>query len=100
MQIDNLRWDDLIIDKLSAKHNVEVWEVEDIFRNTPKFRFQARGHRTGEDLYSASGRTDDGRYLVVYFIYKPPHENRPLREGLIVSARDMTKQERKQYDRK
>lgn len=100
MRIDKLRWDDPIIEKLSAKHNVEIWEVEDIFRNIPKFRFKARGHRAGEDLYSASGQTDDGRYLIVYFIYKPPHESRRLREGLIVSARDMTKQERKQYERK
>lgn len=47
-----------------------------------------------EDVYSASGQTDAGRYLVVFFIHKPGHI------ALILSARDMDLKERKRYGRK
>ncbi len=48
----------------------------------------------GEDVYSAQGRTDAGRYLIVFFIYKPDHL------ALIVSARDMDAKERRRYERR
>ena len=99
MTIDDFLWRDKIIDKLAVKHGVEPWEVEEVFDNTPHIRFRQRGNRAGEDLYSASGQTNAGRYLIVYFIYKPPREDRPLRQGFIVSARDMTDQERKRHER-
>ncbi len=100
MTIDDFLWRDEIVDKLAAKHSVEAWEVEEVFDNSPHIRFRQRGNRPGEDLYSASAQTNAGRYLIVYFIYKPPHENRPSRQAFIVSARDMTDQERKQHERK
>ena len=100
MQIDKIRWDPEIVEKLAVKHGIETWEVDEIFQNGPRFRFRHKGHRAGEDMYSASGQSDGGRYLIVYFIYKPPNENRPFKQGLIISARDMTSQERKQYGRK
>jgi uncharacterized DUF497 family protein len=49
------------------------------------------GDVEGEDLYAAFGRTQVGRYLTVFFIYKT------TREALVVSARDMTRKERKTY---
>lgn len=100
MRIDKFRWDPPIVEKIFVKHSVETWEVEEVFQEGVQFRFREKGHRSGEDLYSASGQTEDGRYLIVYFIYKPSGENRSFREGLIVNARDMTKAERKQYERK
>jgi uncharacterized DUF497 family protein len=42
----------------------------------------------------ALGRTEAGRYLAVVFIRKKNNH------ALIVSARDMVKKERKQYERK
>jgi uncharacterized DUF497 family protein len=39
-------------------------------------------------------QTEAGRYLTVYFVHKPTGE------ALIISARDMTKQERKSYGKK
>lgn len=39
------------------------------------------------------GQTESGRYLIVFFIYKS------TREALILSARDMDKKERRQYER-
>jgi hypothetical protein len=46
------------------------------------------------DVYAASGRTDAGRYLVVFFVYKHSQE------ALIISARDMDGRERRLYERK
>ena len=43
----------------------------------------------GEDLYAALGRTESGRYLIVFFIYKLSGE------AFILSARDMDDKERK-----
>jgi uncharacterized DUF497 family protein len=44
-------------------------------------------------VYSASGQTHAGRYLIVFFVHK--------RDGraLILSARDMTRNERRRYER-
>jgi len=52
------------------------------------------GPIAGEDLYYAYGRTDDGRNLLVVFIYKSN------REALVISARDMDSKERKRYAKK
>jgi hypothetical protein len=53
-----------------------------------------KGHRPGEDVYAALGRTEAGRYLVIFFVYKKD------RRVLILSARDMTDSERRRYGRK
>ena len=94
MKIENLIWLHHIIDKLTFKHRVDTTEVEEVFDSRPKIRFVQKGDRKGEDVYIALGRTDAGRYLAVIFIQKK--NNR----ALIVSARDMIKKERKQYERK
>lgn len=100
MTIKDFLWRSEIIEKLAVKHAVEPWEVESVFEDSPNIRFRQRGNREGEDLYSAAGQTDAGRYLIVYFIHKLPREDHPDRQAFIVSARDMTNQERKQYERK
>ena len=60
----------------------------------PLYRKVQKGHVPGEDLYTALGQTDAGRYLIIFFIYKP------TREALILSARDMEAKERRQYARR
>lgn len=63
----------------------------------PHYRFVESGNRQGEDVYSASGQTDAGRYLIVFFIRKPGNI------ALILSARDMDNmdnKERRRYERK
>lgn len=94
MQITGVIWLRRIINKLAQKHQVEPEEVEEIFENRPRFRRLERGDVAGEDLYSAMGQTDDGRYLIVFFIYKRS------REALVISARDMSRKERRHYGRK
>jgi uncharacterized protein len=86
-------WLEEILDKLLRKHNVREYEVVEVFESKPKFRFVERGHRQGENLYSAMGRTDAGRYVVVFFVHKSDGRALP------VSARDMTAAERKRYER-
>ena len=94
MKIENLIWLHEIIDKLTFKHQVETTEVEEVFDNRPKIRFVQKGYRKGEDVYIALGRSEAGRYLAVIFIHKKNNV------ALIVSARDMSRKERKQYERK
>ena len=56
--------------KLIWKHNIQAYEVEEVFQRHPEIRFIAGGKVRGEDLYAASGQTDDGRYLIVFFLKK------------------------------
>jgi hypothetical protein len=44
--------------------------------NKPHFRFVEKGHRKGENVYSAVGQTDAGRYLICFFAQK--QDNRAL----------------------
>jgi len=52
------------------------------------------GDYAGEDVYAAFGRTQAGRYLTVFFIYKSNCKAIPI------SARKMTERERRSYGRK
>lgn len=94
MKITGLVWPAGIIEKLLLKHHVQQFEVREILEGRPRFLFVEAGHRTGEDLYSALGQTEVGRYLIVFFIYTEEQE------ALILSARDMNASERKRYGRK
>jgi uncharacterized DUF497 family protein len=94
MKIDGIIWLENIIDKLLWKHHVTPGEVEEVFNCSPRYRFFERGDVEGEDLYLAMGRTEAGRYLIVYFLHKVTGE------ALVISARDMTKKERRLYGKK
>jgi len=94
LDITGIIWLRRIVDKLAQKHQVDPIEVEQVFRNHPRFRRIAKGNVAGEDLYTAMAQTDIGRYLVVFFIYKLTHE------VLVISARDMDPKERKRHGKK
>jgi len=94
LKIKGLLWPAGIIEKLLLKHDVQQFEVREVFEGRRRFRFVEAGDRTGEDLCSALGQTEVGRYLIVFFIYTEGQE------ALIVSARDMNASERKRYGRK
>ena len=94
MRIESFIWYRGITDKLLWKHNVTREEVEEVIQNRPKFKFIEKGKIKKENLYSARGQTNAGRYLTVLFIYKL------TKEALIVTARDMDSKERKSYDKK
>lgn len=92
--MDIARVDILDEDKLESKHNVRAHEAEQVLWSNARFFFAEKGNIEGEDVYRALGRTDGGRYLVVIFIHKRDDT------AFILSARDMTKKERKRYDKK
>ncbi len=94
MKVNGIIWLRNVIDKLLWKHNVTTDEVEEVFDQTPRYRYIESGDVEGEDLYAAMGQTGAGRYLTVYFVRKLTSE------ALIVSGRDMTKKERRSYGKK
>ena len=94
MNISGIIWLEDIADKLEWKHNVNEHEVIELLANLPQFRFVEKGHKKGENLYAALGQTDGGRYLIVFFVYKK------TKQALIVSARDMSRKERRKYGEK
>lgn len=94
MKINDVIWLRNVIDKLLWKHHVTTHEVEEVFGRSPRYRFLEEGDIEGENLYSALGRTEAGRYLTVYFLHKVTGE------ALVISARDMTKKERRLYGKK
>jgi uncharacterized DUF497 family protein len=94
MYIDDFIWLPSILDKVEIKHQVSQDEVEEVFFNRPRYRFVELGNQKGEDVYSASGQTEAGRYLIIFFIHKSSNT------ALILSARDMVKKERKRYEQK
>lgn len=58
------------------------------------FRKAAKGRVRGEDVYAAYGRTEAGRHVIVFFVFKKPDSALPI------SARDMSRSERRHYDKK
>ena len=94
MKITGLIWLAEIVDKLDWKHHVRQEEVREVFRRQPKYHFVEKGHRRGENVYVAQGRTAAGRYLNIFFVYKTD------RRALILSARNMTRAERRKYEQK
>jgi uncharacterized DUF497 family protein len=94
VRIEGFIWYRDIVDKILWKHNVTHDEVEEVFKNRPKFKMIEKGKIGKENLYSTYGQTQAGRYLTVLFIYKQ------TREALIITARDMDSKERKNYAKK
>ena len=84
----------LDLDKLEVKHHVEGHEVVEVFDSDPRIFFDESGDIPGEDVYTALGRTLEGRYLAIFFIYEKNHVS------LVLSARDMTAKEKKRYGKK
>lgn len=94
MKINHIIWLDHIIDKLEQKHHVLQYEVEQTLNNKPHISKIQKGHVQGEDVYRALGKTDEGRYLVIFFIIK---KNETL---IVLSGREMDAKERRLYGRK
>lgn len=94
MRITGFIWLEEYVEKLERKHHVSPAEVESVFDARPRYRFVEKGHRPGENLYSAMGQTENGRYLVIFFVYKLDGQ------ALIISVRDMDDAEKRLYGRK
>lgn len=95
MRIDYIVCPGTIQDKLETKHQVTVQETRETLLSRPRIRFAEKGHIEGEDVYVAFGQSFAGRYLAVFFVYKPRDAT-----AIIISARDMSAKERKSYGHK
>ena len=94
MKIKECLWLDKFVDKIIRKHNVSLEEVEQVLSKDPLIQRLEGGHVKGEDLFIGFGRTDAGRYLSVLFVLKKD------KRALVISARDMTKRERREYGKR
>jgi len=94
LKLSGIIWLQEIVEKINVKHRVTQDEVRELLRSSSHFRFVEKGHRQGENVYSAMGQTSAGRYLIVFFVRKK------TQQALIVSARDMTDSERKRYEKR
>lgn len=94
MVIDWILWIPEYEDKIAVKHGVDRTEVAEILYGQPSVQRVGKGKIKGEDLYMGLGQTYEGRYLTIFFILKSDNVAMP------VSARDMTRVERRQYGRR
>ncbi|MEN3334144.1 MAG: uncharacterized protein V7641_3509 [Blastocatellia bacterium] len=91
MNLFEILWKERFVEKIADKHGVSTEEVEEVLFSQPHIRMAQRGRVKGENLYVAYGKTEAGRFLVVFFIRKP------RAAALPISARDMTRAEQKYY---
>ena len=84
------QWDEANVQKNWLRHRVAALECEQVFFNRPLAVRDDEEHSLLERRYHALGQTDAGRLLFVVFV---------IRETSIrvISARDMSKKERKVY---
>jgi uncharacterized DUF497 family protein len=94
LKISILIWLEEIVGKITSKHHVTPKEVREIFQSATHFRYVEKGHRSAENVFAVLGKTEAGRFLIVFFIYKKGNQ------ALILPARDMTDAERKRYEKK
>jgi len=94
MKITECLWLDEFVDKIIRKHQVCREEVEEIFSRDPLIRRLETGRVKGEDLFIAFGTTNSGRYLTLLFVRKKN------KRALVISAREMTKGERRKYGKR
>lgn len=94
MNVNEIVWIDVVVEKIWKKHHVTIEEVEEVLNSHPRLRRMMKGDVRGENMYGAFGRTRDGRRLSVFFIRK--------KDGgaLIISARDMARKEMGHHEKK
>lgn len=85
-------WDSGNADKNWERHQVTQGECEQVFFQRPLLLARDTGHSRREVRYAALGQTAAGRRLTVVFT---------IRGALIrvISARDMSRRERRLYER-
>lgn len=89
-ELTGFEWDQGNSNKNKTKHKVENRESEEIFSNKPLVIFEDKTHSQKEERWGALGKTNDRRYLAVYFTIR----NNKLR---IISARDQSQKDRAVY---
>jgi uncharacterized DUF497 family protein len=70
LRITGFIWLGQFVEKLAWKHDVTPEEVEAVFLSRPVYRLVEKGHVRGENMYSAMAQTEEGRYVIAFFIHK------------------------------
>ena len=90
-ECEGFDWDAGNIDKIGEKHRVSASECEQIFFHEPLVVAPDEKHSDKEERFYVLGHTDAGRLLFVVFTIR----NKLIRP---ISARDMNRKERKEYE--
>ncbi len=85
-------WDEGNAEKNWIKHRVGRSECEEAFFNEPIFAASDVERSGVEPRFYALGQTDEGRLLFLAFTVRGPLIR-------VISARDMSRRERKEYER-
>src|SRR5436309_15440854 len=94
-QIEGFDWDNGNERKSEEKHGVSQGEAEQVFFIAPLFAVSDVQHSQDEPRFHTLGKTEAGRLLHVTFTIRA--EGTKIR---VISARDMSKRERKFYEEK
>jgi hypothetical protein len=90
-RLTGFEWDKGDLTKNREKHQVSALECEQVFFNRPLIALPDERHSDSEPRFYALGQTDSGRRLFIVFT---------VRANFIrtISARDMSRKERKIYE--
>lgn len=91
-QFESFQWDEGNESKNWIQHQVSKFEAEEVFFNEPVLLFHDSKHSQVEKRHFVLGKTDADRKLMIVFTAR----SRQIR---VISARDMSKKERKIYER-
>ena len=87
---EGFQWDAGNADKIWCRHQVTRAECEELFFNRPLVVGGDEKHSLGEERLYALGQSDSGRLMFVVFTIR----GRLIR---VISARDMSRKERRIY---
>ena len=93
MRITGIVWLRSVVDKLLWKHNVTTDEAEQVFSGSPRFASLRPATLTVKTRMRRSARPKPAT-TVVFFVHKTTGD------AMVISAREMTKKERKAYAKK
>lgn len=88
--VEGFDWDEGNLDKNWIKHRVSSVECEEVFFNFPLMLSDDEKHSKEEKRYYVLGQTNNGRNLFISFTVR----DKQIR---VISARDMSRKERKIY---
>ena len=92
LECTGFQWDEGNAEKKWLRHKVSRVECEEVFFNEPLLVAEDVEHSGVEPRFYALGQTDEGRLLFVVFTVR----NELIR---VISARDMSRREKKEYER-
>ncbi len=91
--VEGFEWDEGNVEKNVRKHRVSSAECEEVFFEMPMFVFYDAVHSENEKRYLVLGKSNRGRHLFIVFTIR-------RNKVRVISARDMSRRERRSYEEK